>query len=58
MNIDENMREYIKGFEAGCDYIVREIELYSQKHTSLVLDNLLKHLNKDIENDDQTTYAN
>ena len=58
MNIDENMREYIKGFEAGCDYIVREIELYSQKHTSLVLDNLLKHLTKDIENDDQTTYTN
>jgi hypothetical protein len=58
MNIDENMREYIKGFEAGCDYIVREIELYSQKHTSLVLDNLLKHLTKDIENDNQTPYAN
>jgi hypothetical protein len=58
MNIDENMREYIKGFEAGCDYIVREIELYSQKHTSLVLDNLLKHLTKDIENDNQDTYAN
>jgi hypothetical protein len=58
MNIDENMREYIKGFEAGCDYIVREIELYSQKHTSLVLDNLLKHLTQDIENDNQTPYAN
>ena len=58
MNIDENMREYIKGFEAGCNFIVREIELYSQKHTSLVLDNLLKHLTKDIENDDQTTYTN
>jgi hypothetical protein len=58
MNIDENMREYIKGFEAGCDYIVREIELYSQKHTSLVLDNLLKHLTKGIENDNQTPYAN
>jgi len=58
MNIDENMREYIKGFEAGCDYIVREIELYSQKHTSLVLDNLLKHLTKDIENDNQTPYTN
>jgi|APGre2960657373_1045057.scaffolds.fasta_scaffold24405_5 hypothetical protein len=58
MNIDENMREYIKGFEAGCNFIVREIELYSQKHTSLVLDNLLKHLTKDIENDNQTPYAN
>jgi len=40
MNIDENMREYIKGFEAGCNFIVREIELYSQKHTSLEIDSL------------------
>lgn len=58
MNIDENMREYIKGFEAGCDYIVREIELYSQKHPSLTIDNLLKHLTQDIENDKQTAYSN
>lgn len=58
MNIDENMREYIKGFEAGCNFIVREIELYSQKHASLAIDNLLKHLTKDIENDNQTPYAN
>jgi hypothetical protein len=58
MNIDENMREYIKGFEAGCNFIVREIELYSQKHASLVLDNLLNHLTKDIENDNQIPYAN
>lgn len=58
MNIDENMREYIKGFEAGCDFIVREIELYSQKHTSLAIDSLLKHLTKDIKNDNQDTYAN
>lgn len=58
MNIDENMREYIKGFEAGCNFIVREIELYSQKHTSLAIDNLLKHLTKGIENDNQDAYAN
>ena len=58
MNIDENMREYIKGFEAGCNFIVREIELYSQKHTSLAIDKLLTHLTKDIENDNQTSYAN
>ena len=58
MNIDENLREYIKGFEAGCNFIVREIELYSQKHASLAIDSLLKHLTKDIENDDQTPYAN
>ena len=58
MNIDENMREYIKGFEAGCNFIVREIELYSQKYTSLAIDSLLTHLTKDIENDNQTPYAN
>ena len=58
MNIDENMREYIKGFEAGCNFIVREIELYSQKHASLAIDSLLTHLTKDIENDNQTPYAN
>ena len=58
MNIDDNMREYIKGFEAGCNFIDREIELYSQKHPSLTIDNLLKHLTKDIENDNQTAYTN
>jgi len=58
MNIDENMREYIKGFEAGCNFIVREIELYSQKHPSLTIDKLLNHLTQDSQNDNQKPYTN
>ena len=26
------MSDYIKGFDHGCDYIVKEIELWSVKH--------------------------
>ena len=58
MNIDENMREYIKGFEAGCNFIVREIELYSQKHLSLTINKLLNHLTQDSQNDNQKPYTN
>jgi hypothetical protein len=54
MNLDDDMREYIKGFEAGCDFIFREIELFAKQNPSLSLENLLKHLTKDIENDKQT----
>jgi hypothetical protein len=32
MNIEAIMSEYIKGFDAGCDFIVREIELYQRKN--------------------------
>jgi hypothetical protein len=35
--------EYIAGFEAGCDFIVREIELWSSKHQYDVIA-LLAHL--------------
>ena len=47
MNIDENMREYIKGFEAGCDFMLREIELFAKQQPSLVLENLIKHLTQE-----------
>jgi hypothetical protein len=41
------MSEYIKGFDHGCDYIVREIELHAAKassHDALVLIDLIKRL--------------
>lgn len=37
------MSDYIKGFDAGCDYIIREIELWSDKHQYDVIA-LLAHL--------------
>lgn len=44
MDIDHNMREYIKGFEAGCDFIMREIENYMKQTPSLQVERLIKHL--------------
>jgi hypothetical protein len=49
MNIDENMREYIKGFDAGYGYALNEVEQYIKRHdyepriTGPLL-NLLAHL--------------
>ena len=40
---ETNMSEYIAGFDHGCDYIVREIELWSAKHRYDVVA-LLAHL--------------
>jgi hypothetical protein len=37
------MTEYISGFEAGCDFIVKEIETWSAKHQYDVIA-LLAHL--------------
>jgi len=37
------MSDYIKGFDAGCDFIVREIETWSTKHQYDVIA-LLAHL--------------
>jgi hypothetical protein len=41
------MSEYIKGFDHGCDYIIREIELQVAKassHDALVLVDLIERL--------------
>jgi hypothetical protein len=41
------MSEYIKGFDHGCDYIIREIELQAAKASSrdaLVLVDLIERL--------------
>lgn len=46
---ETTMSEYIKGFDAGCDYMVTEIERYIKRHdyepriTGPLL-NLLAHL--------------
>ena len=41
------MSEYIKGFDAGYDYVLREVENYikgANSHDALVLAELLAHL--------------
>jgi len=41
------MSEYIRGFDHGCDYIIREIELQAAKassHDALVLVDLIERL--------------
>jgi hypothetical protein len=43
MQFDTNDQHYIKGFEDGCDYIVREIERWGKEHNLYVLD-VLHHL--------------
>lgn len=53
MKVDDNMREYIKGFEAGCDFMIREIELFSKQQPSLNLENLIKHLKQESKDEKQ-----
>ena len=36
-------KDYIRGFESGCDFIVHEIERYSKQH-HLFFGDLLAHL--------------
>jgi hypothetical protein len=43
MQFDTSDKHYIKGFEDGCDYIVREIERWSKEH-NLYMADLLHHL--------------
>ena len=43
MQFDTSDKHYIKGFENGCDYIVREIERWSKEH-NLYMADLLHHL--------------
>lgn len=40
------MSDYVKGFDHGCDYIVREIEIWSAKHQYDVVA-LLAHLRQE-----------
>jgi len=48
------MSEYIKGFDAGCDYILREIELW-QDEVGEDLHVLLAHLRKESDEGRETT---
>lgn len=43
MEYTSDDKHYIKGFEDGCDYIVREIERWSKEH-NLYMADLLYHL--------------
>jgi hypothetical protein len=36
-------KDYIRGFESGCDFIVHEIERYA-KHHHMFLGDLISHL--------------
>ena len=46
--IEAEMSEYIKGFDAGCEHLMREIELYN-KNTALPLHHLVAHLRKGLK---------
>jgi hypothetical protein len=46
--------EYIKGFDAGCDYILREIELW-QAEVGQDLHVLLAHLRMETKEGRETT---
>jgi hypothetical protein len=46
--IEAEMNEYIKGFDAGCEHLMREIELYN-KSTALPLHHLVAHLRKGLK---------
>jgi len=53
-------KHYIAGFEAGCDFIVTEIERYGKQHNVYVQD-ILHHLrngngeNNTVHNENRTT---
>ena len=47
MDVDKDMREYVKGFEAGCDFMLREIELFAKQQPSLQVELLIKHLTQE-----------
>ena len=49
--IESQMSEYIKGFDAGCEHLMREIELFN-KHAPLQpvhVSELVKHLRKGLK---------
>ena len=48
------MSDYIKGFDAGCDYILREIELW-QAEVGQDLGVLLAHLRMESKHGRETT---
>lgn len=48
------MSDYIKGFDAGCDYILREIELW-QEEVGEDLQVLLDHLRMEPKQGRETT---
>jgi hypothetical protein len=55
MNAPETvMSDYIKGFDAGCDYILREIELW-QSEVGQDLHVLLEHLRMESTKGRETT---
>jgi len=52
MEPDTTLTEYVKGFEAGCDFIVNEIKLMQRKYGDQVpLSTLLDHLLQEKKHD-------
>jgi len=52
MEPDTTLTEYVKGFEAGCDFIVNEIKLMQRKYGDQVpLSTLLEHLLQEKKHD-------
>ena len=51
MEPDTTLTEYVKGFEAGCDFIVNEIKHMQRKYGDQVpLSTLLEHLLQEKKN--------
>ena len=49
--IEAEMSEYIKGFEAGCEHLMREIELFNKSAPlqPVHVSELIKHLRKGLK---------
>jgi len=46
--IETVMSEYISGFDAGCNFVMKEIEKFQRKHGhSAMLDELVAHLKQE-----------
>jgi len=46
--IETVMSEYISGFDAGCNFVMKEIEKFQRKHGhSAMLDELVNHLKQE-----------
>ncbi len=46
--IETVMSEYISGFDAGCNFVMKEIEKFQRKHGhSAMLDELVTHLKQE-----------
>ena len=47
--IEAEMSEYIKGFDAGCEHLMREIELHNRKWPHFRIEQLVEDLRKGLK---------